>query len=72
MKLIKLKGFKGSPIYINPLNINAVGVYGDDKSRTWIEMIGNDDDHYYTVEQTLEEVIKLIENCGVNKDEHFR
>jgi len=70
MKLIKLKGFKGLPIYINPSNINAVGIYGDDKSRTWIEMIGNDDDHYYTVEQTLEEVIKLIENCEVNKDEH--
>lgn len=65
MKLIKLKGFKGSPIYINPLNINAVGVYGGDKSKTWIEMIGNDDDHYYTVEQTLEEVVKLIENCEV-------
>ena len=66
MKLIKLKGFRGSPIYINPLNINAVGVYGyDDKSKTWIEMIGNDDDHYYTVEQTLEEVVKLIESCEV-------
>lgn len=65
MKLIKLKGFKGSPIYINPLNINAVGVYGDDKSRTWIEMIGDDDNHYYTVEQPLEEVAKLIEDCEV-------
>ena len=65
MKLIKLKGFRGSPIYINPSNINAVGVYGDDESRTWVEMIGNDDDHYYTVEQTLEEVVKLIENCEV-------
>lgn len=63
MKLIKLKGFKGCPIYINPLNINAVGVYGDDKSRTWIEMIGSD--HYYTVEQSLEEVVKLIESCEV-------
>ena len=66
MKLIKLKGFRGSLIYINPLNISAVGVYGyDDKSKTWIEMIGNDDDHYYTVEQPLEEVVKLIENCEV-------
>lgn len=65
MKLIKLKGFASSHIYVNPLNINAVGVYGGDKSKTWIEMIGNDDDHYYTVEQTLEEVVKLIENCEV-------
>ena len=63
MKLIKLKGFKGYPIYINPLNINAVGVYGDDKSRTWIEMIGSD--HYYTVEQSLEEVVKQNVSCEV-------
>ena len=64
MKLIKLKGFRDSFIYINPSNINAVGVY-DDKSRTWIEMIGCDDDHYYTVEQPIEEVVKLIESCEV-------
>lgn len=72
MKLIKLAGFKGTPIYINPLNINSVGVYGDDKSRTWIEMIGCDDDHYYTVEQPLEEVIRLIEDCEVGSNEHSR
>lgn len=65
MRLIKLKGFKDSPVYINPLNINTVGVYDGDKSRTWIKMIGDDDDHYYTVEQSLEEVVKLIENCEV-------
>lgn len=70
MKLIKLKGSASSSIYVNPLNINAVGVYDGDKSKTWMEMIGSD--HYYVVEQTLEEVIKLIENCEVNKDEHFR
>lgn len=65
MKLIKLKGFKGSSIYINPLNINAAGDYDGNKSRTWIKMIGDNDDHYYTVEQPFEEVMKLIEDCEV-------
>lgn len=64
MKLIKFKGFKGFFVYINPLNINTVGVYGNDKSKTWVGMIGNDD-NYCIVEQPLEEVVKLIESCGV-------
>jgi uncharacterized protein YlzI (FlbEa/FlbD family) len=70
MKLIKLKGSASSHTYVNPLNINAVGVYDGDKSKTWIEMMGSD--RYYVVEQTLEEVIKLIENCEVDRDEHIR
>ena len=61
MKLIKLRGFKDSPVYINPSNINAIGVYGDDGSGTWIEMVGCDDDHYFTIEQPIKEVIQLIE-----------
>ena len=70
MKLIKLKGAASSPVYVNPLNINVVGVYDGDKSKTWIEMMGSD--RYYVAEQTLEEVIKLIENCEVDRDEHIR
>lgn len=64
MKLIKLTGRDGKPVYINPLNINRISCYvpyDSTKELCDIEMIG-DSESYHAVDNSIEEVVKLIED----------
>lgn len=66
MKLIKVTVCGGKPMYINPLNINSIGNYEKNGLlKAFVEMIGCDDEHFYTVDQSLEEVVNLVEECDI-------
>lgn len=64
MKLVKLTGCNGKPLYINPQNVNRISCYilhGTNKEYTDIEMICDGDENYYWVQEPIEEVVRLIE-----------
>ncbi len=66
MKLIRLTQTNGQPVYINPLNINRISCYvpyGSTEESCDIEMIG-DSESYHVVANSIEEVVKLIEDLG--------
>ncbi len=68
MKLIKLTDCNGNPIYINPLNIKRISgnvpyiPFVDPNTLCDIEMIGDDSESYHVVANSIEEVVKLIED----------
>lgn len=67
MKLIRLKGTNGRAVYINPLNINRISCYvpyGSTEESCDIEMVGDDSESYHVVANSIEEVVKLIEDWG--------
>lgn len=67
MKLIRLTGINGKPIYINPINVKRISCdvpYGSTEELCDIEMIGDDSESYHIVANSIEEVVKLIEDWG--------
>ena len=65
MKMIKLTagGTDGAPIYINPNNINKISThksFNRPTEFTYIEMIGDSNDSYFEVRETVDEVIAML------------
>lgn len=59
MKLIKLIGYSGKPIYINPAFIKRITEYDN---RVDVEMIGDNEENFHYVQTPIDEILKLIED----------
>ena len=65
MKMIKLTAgcTDGTPIYINPNNINRISThksFNRPTKFTYIDMIGDSDDSYFEVQETVDEVLAML------------
>ena len=65
MKMIKLTAgcTDGTPIYINPNNINRISIhksFNRPTKFTYIDMIGDSDDSHFEVQETVDEVLAML------------
>lgn len=65
MKMIKLTAANtdGAPIYINPNNINRISThksFNRPTEFTYIDMIGDSDDSYFEVKETVDEILAML------------
>lgn len=64
MHFAKFTAYDGSPIYVNPMNINRIYESELTGTLTCIDMIGERDEQgtYFVVRESIEKVIGVLEN----------
>lgn len=64
MHFAKFTAHDGSPVYINPMNINRIYESELTGALTCIDMIGdgNEQGTYFVVKESIEKVIGVLEN----------
>lgn len=64
MHFAKFTAYDGSPVYVNPININRIYESELTGKLTCIDMIGdgNEQGTFFTVKEPIEKVIGVLEN----------
>lgn len=64
MHFAKFTAYDGSPIYVNPMNINRIYESELTGTLTCLNMIGERDEQgtYFVVRESIEKVIGVLEN----------
>ena len=64
MRFAKFTAYDGSPVYVNPMNINRIYESELTGTLTCIDMIGdgNEQGTFFTVKEPIEKVIGVLEN----------
>lgn len=64
MNFAKFTAYDGSPVYVNPMNINRIYESELTGKLTCIDMIGERDEQgtYFVVRESIEKVIGVLEN----------
>lgn len=64
MHFAKFTAYDGSPVYVNPMNINRIYESELTGTLTYIDMIGERDEQgtYFVVRESIEKVIGVLEN----------
>lgn len=64
MHFAKFTAYDGSPVYVNPMNINRIYESELTGTLTCIDMIGERDEQgtYFVVRESIEKVIGVLEN----------
>ena len=65
MHFAKFTAYDGSPVYVNPMNINRIYESELTGTLTCIDMIGdNEQGTFFTVKEPIEKVIGVLENAN--------
>lgn len=65
MNFAKFTAYDGSPVYVNPMNINRIYESELTGTLTCIDMIGdNEQGTFFTVKEPIEKVIGVLENAN--------